>query len=216
MIILQDLNLDLSPYTRLYAPLMGLPEGLACMPAVNNLEDICVSVSVDNFTSCCAQMQTWEQLDSVLGDRSRFMRLESVKISVSARFMHDDGADILFMGLAEECFQRCGRYMGQISRFEQSERRNAFQDEFVTLYYLESSRRPVLCVCLKCFRVPTTPMQVLHSIHTVLLETFWVLSGWPPASQALVRLGRISAAPRGSHIHVRLLSTPPSLYNLVS
>ena len=119
MTILRHLNFDLSPYTRLYAPLMGLPEGLARMPAGNNLEDICVGVSVDNFGSCCTQMQTWEQLDSVLGDRSRFMRLESVKISVSARFMDDDGADILFMGLAEECFPKMREIYGSNFTFRE-------------------------------------------------------------------------------------------------
>jgi len=97
------LKLDLSLENEPHDPLMGLPEGLARMPAGNNLREIMIIVFVSEFRQCSARSRHWEPLDEVLGDRRRFARLQRVKVLISSS-LHDEGK--LLMDMSEVCFSK--------------------------------------------------------------------------------------------------------------
>jgi len=108
---LRRLKANMSLFSLFHDPLMGLPDGLAHMPAENNLREICITVSVDGFGYSSSHSREWDPLDEVLGDRSRFTRLESIDILVESTGMSEDDAGLV-MGMAEGCFSNTRKIYG--------------------------------------------------------------------------------------------------------
>jgi len=118
-----DLKLDPSVDKEQNDPLIGLPEGLARMPAGNNLREISITVFVCEFRGCSARSQHWEPLDMVLGDRGRFARLERVTVLVvkilgsPSKGSKDDKGRLL-MDMSEVCFSKMRRLYGTDFTFQ--------------------------------------------------------------------------------------------------
>jgi len=118
-----DLKLDLSADNEPHDPLIGLPGGLARMPAGNNLREISITIFVCEFRECSARSQHWEPLDGVLGDRGRFSRLERVKVLVvkilvspSKESKDDEGRSL--MDMSEVCFSKMRSLYGTDFTFQ--------------------------------------------------------------------------------------------------
>lgn len=110
-----DLRLDLSLDNEPHDPLMGLPEGLARMPAGNNLREISITISVCEFRECSTRSRHWEPLDEVLGDRSRFALLQKVQVLITPSIR---GQGKLLMDMSAVCFSRMRSIYGKNFTFQ--------------------------------------------------------------------------------------------------
>lgn len=123
-----NLKLQLTPHAGPGDPLMGLPRGLARMPARSSLEEICINLSICISGEWSAHMQHWGPLDEILGDRNRFPRLERIQILVSAApdsaFVEvdqriGDWLVLLFIqSMPEECFSTMRKIYGANFTFQ--------------------------------------------------------------------------------------------------
>jgi len=113
---LSRFSVSRDPLAGLHDPLAGLPDGLVRMPAGNNLREIFITVTTDEFKHCSSQMDHWGPLAEALGDRSRFTRLERIHVSVESHMRDSTGKELL-MEMAEQCFLHLRNIYGTNFKF---------------------------------------------------------------------------------------------------
>ena len=113
---LRRLKANISRFSVFRDPLAGLPDGLVRMPAGNNLREIFITVTTDEFKQCSSQMEHWGSLAEALGDRSRFTRLERICVSVESYMRGSTGKELL-MEMADPCFLHLRNIYGTNFKF---------------------------------------------------------------------------------------------------